>query len=80
MIKLKINNTDLKICESTAQVIVLNPDESTIEEIVSLLTERNYTCAAIYPFSSAAEKLSSQIGGMVTSNYDIISSTVSQFI
>lgn len=79
MINLKINKTDLKICESTAQVAVLNPTMEIVDEIAELITNSNYTCQVIYPESDSALSLASKVGGKIEKDYDRFVSYISQF-
>ena len=79
MISVKINNTDLKICESTAEVAVLNPTEEIVDEITDLINISNYICKVIYPECNASLSLASKVGGKIENNYDRLTFYISQF-
>lgn len=71
MMTIRINKSELKVCESTAKVAVLNATETDVNDIAELITSRNYTCAVIYTKDqTAAQKLFEQVGGEPTDSYD----------
>jgi len=79
MMTIKINQSELKICESTANAAVTKLDASSIKEIVNLINDRNYTCRVIYSKDGLGIKLAEQVGGEPTSSYDRLYAYISNF-
>jgi len=80
MMSIKLNNSELKVCESTAKVAVVNIEENAVDDIAELITISNYTCEVIYTKNKeAAQKLFEQVGGETTNSYDRLYAYVSSF-
>ena len=79
MITIKINKSEIKICESTASVAITKLDADSINEIVDLINNRNYVCKVIYNEDTPGVKLASRVGGLLTKKYDVLESFLRNF-
>ena len=79
MITLKINKSDIRVCESTANVAVTKLDSESINEIADLISSNNYVCKVIYDNTDNAIRLASLVGGEVTKKYDVLESYLNTF-
>lgn len=79
MITIKINNSEIRVCESTANVAVTKLDKISINEIADLISSNNYICKIIYDSSENAISLASMVGGEITKKYDVLEKYLNDF-